>query len=41
MVSKEFIAQLSIEQTIEESGDTPFQTQYFDELEKAKNWCEA
>jgi hypothetical protein len=41
MVSKEFIAQLSIEQTIEEGGDIPFQTQYFDELSKAKDWCES
>ena len=40
IVSSEFIAQLSIEQTMEEAGDN-FQTAYFDSEDKAAAWIQA
>ncbi|WP_026999557.1 hypothetical protein [Eisenibacter elegans] len=39
MMSKEFIAQLSIEQTMEEGGNVPFQIKYFSDLDEAQAWC--
>jgi len=38
IVSKELIAQLSIEQTMSESEGSRFISQYFDDLENAKKW---
>ncbi|WP_338759374.1 hypothetical protein WAF17_11600 [Bernardetia sp. ABR2-2B] len=39
IVSKEFIAQLSIEQTMEgDKGTQTFEVQYFDNTEEAHNW---
>ena len=39
IVSKEFIAQLSIEQTMEgETGSQSFEVKYFDNIEEANNW---
>jgi hypothetical protein len=40
IVSSEFIAQLSIEQTMEEAGSN-FQTAYFDSAEKAAAWIQS
>ncbi|WP_375562805.1 STAS/SEC14 domain-containing protein [Bernardetia sp. OM2101] len=41
IVSKEFISQLSIEQTMEgEKGSQTFEVQYFDNTEEARNWIE-
>ncbi|WP_338814719.1 hypothetical protein V9L05_05640 [Bernardetia sp. Wsw4-3y2] len=42
IVSKEFISQLSIEQTMEgQKGAQSFEVQYFDNTEEAKNWIES
>ena len=38
LVSSELVTQLSIEQTMEEANDSPFITQYFDDIEEAKTW---
>lgn len=38
VVSEEMIAQLSIEQTMEEDNTNNFQVCYFDSAEKAKKW---
>jgi hypothetical protein len=38
IVSQELIAQLSIEQTMEESNAHKFQVKYFDDPEKAYEW---
>ncbi|WP_291726475.1 hypothetical protein [Bernardetia sp.] len=39
IVSKEFISQLSIEQTMEgDAGSQSFEVQYFDNTEEANNW---
>lgn len=41
IVSKEFISQLSIEQTMEgEKGSQTFEVQYFDNTEEARHWIE-
>ncbi len=41
IVSKEFISQLSIEQTMEgEKGSQSFEVQYFDNKEEARQWIE-
>ena len=40
IVSKEVIAQLSIEQTMDESNAHQFQVRYFDDIEKAHQWLE-
>lgn len=39
LVSKEMVAQLSIEQTMEESAVDTFQNRFFDTLEQARAWC--
>jgi hypothetical protein len=41
IVSKEMIAQLSIEQTMEENNASSFQVKYFDNPTKAQHWLEA
>ncbi|AFM03853.1 hypothetical protein Fleli_1426 [Bernardetia litoralis DSM 6794] len=42
IVSKEFISQLSIEQTMEgEKGTQTFEVQYFDNTEEASQWIES
>lgn len=42
IVSKEFISQLSIEQTMEgEKGSQTFEVQYFDNTEEARLWIES
>ncbi len=38
LVSAELIAQLSIEQTLEESNASAFEVKYFDVEDDAKNW---
>ncbi len=38
IVSKDFITQISIEQSIEDTEEKPFTTQYFDEVEKGRDW---
>jgi hypothetical protein len=38
VVSQEIIAQMSIEQTMEEPEGLKFTTRYFDDYEKAKQW---
>ena len=38
VISKEAIAQMSIEQTMEESQAQQFSVQYFDNEQKAKDW---
>jgi hypothetical protein len=38
VVSEELIAQLSVEQAIQEDKTDAFQTQYFDDREEAKEW---
>lgn len=38
VMSEEFITQLSLEQTLEDMGATPYQIKYFDQLEKAQEW---
>lgn len=38
IVSKDFITQLSLEQTIQEAKESPFETAYFDEEQKAMEW---
>jgi hypothetical protein len=38
IVSKDFITQLSLEQTIEEADNSIFQTSYFDNEDDALNW---
>lgn len=38
IVSQELIAQLSIEQTMEENNASKFQVRYFDNIEKAHQW---
>jgi hypothetical protein len=41
IVSKEMIAQLSIEQTMEEDNASNFQVKYFDSPEKASEWLQS
>jgi len=41
IVSKEMIAQLSIEQTMEEENASSFQVRYFDSPEKASEWLQS
>lgn len=41
IVSKEMIAQLSIEQTMEEENASNFQVKYFDSPEKASEWLQS
>jgi hypothetical protein len=41
IVSKEMIAQLSIEQTMEEDNASSFQVRYFDSPSKAQQWLES
>ncbi len=41
IVSKEMIAQLSIEQTMEEENASNFQVKYFDSPEKASQWLQS
>lgn len=38
LMSNEFIANLSIEQTMDEGNKSSFQTAYFDDEQEAKNW---
>lgn len=38
IVSKDFITQISIEQSIDDTEEKPFITQYFDGVEKGRNW---
>ncbi|WP_250630257.1 hypothetical protein [Rhodoflexus caldus] len=38
IISQEMVAQLSIEQTMEEYNACSFQVKYFDNSEKAENW---
>jgi hypothetical protein len=38
IVSQEMVAQLSIEQTMEESQASNFQVRYFDDSEEAMRW---
>ena len=38
LLSEEFIASLSIEQTMDSAGDNGFQTAFFDNEEAAKRW---
>lgn len=38
IVSQDFITQISIEQSIEDTAEKPFITQYFDSVEKGRNW---
>ncbi len=40
IVSKEMIAQLSIEQTMEENNASSFQVKYFDNATKAQAWLD-
>ncbi|NJK83413.1 MAG: hypothetical protein HC912_05930 [Saprospiraceae bacterium] len=38
IVSQDFITQISIEQSIEDTAEKPFTTQYFGSVEKGRNW---
>lgn len=38
LVSSDFIAQLSVEQAVEEQGENPYEMAFFDKKEEAINW---
>ena len=37
-MSEEFVSQMSIEQAMEENDDASILTQYFSDIEEAKEW---